>query len=112
MTTKATPGALGSNDQLGPLEPRWYVLCTQGLATLCATEADARTVAAHADIAFPSRGPHRVVLLGDVAAERERIASNIRSAMGHAEAGYDDVAWRLLASLVGPNAMYPADSAG
>ena len=38
-----------------------------------------------------------------VAAERERIFAHIRSAMGHAEAGYDDVAWRLLASLVGPN---------
>ena len=40
---------------------------------------------------------------GAVLAERERIYAHIRSAMGHAEAGYDDVAWRLLASLVGPN---------
>lgn len=37
------------------------------------------------------------------AIERKRIFAHIRSAMGHAEAGYDDVAWRLLASLVGPN---------
>lgn len=37
------------------------------------------------------------------AAERERIFGHIRGAMGHAEAGYDDVAWRLLATLVGPN---------
>lgn len=39
-----------------------------------------------------------------VAAERERIFGHIRGAMGYAEAGYDDVAWRLLATLVGPDA--------
>lgn len=38
-----------------------------------------------------------------VVAERERIFGHIRGAMGYAEAGYDDVSWRLLASLVGPN---------
>ena len=38
-----------------------------------------------------------------VAAERMRIIGHIRGAMGHAEAGYDDVAWRLLDSLCGPN---------
>ena len=38
------------------------------------------------------------------ARERERIFGYLRSAMGYAEAGYDDVAWRLLATLVGPDA--------
>lgn len=52
------------------------------------TEAEQRAIRAYAAQA--------------VAAERERIFAHIRSAMGHAEAGYDDVAWRLLASLVAP----------
>lgn len=43
------------------------------------------------------------VAAAQVEAERERIFAHIRSAMGYAEAGYDNVAWRLLASLVGPN---------
>ena len=45
-----------------------------------------------------------VAALGLLLEERDRIIRHIRGAMGHAEAGYDDVAWRMLAALVGPNA--------
>jgi hypothetical protein len=45
-------------------------------------------------------------VIQEVAAERARIFGHIRGAMGHADAGYDDVAWRLLASLVGPNVKH------
>ncbi len=61
-------------DQLGPVPARWYVLDRDGLATLCKDEDDAHDVAAECFVAWPNRGPHRVVLLGDVAAERERCA--------------------------------------
>lgn len=44
-----------------------------------------------------------------VAAERERIYGHIRGAMAHADAGHDDIAWRLLASLVGSAAAGPVD---
>ena len=54
--------------------PRWYVVNRDGLATLCADEADARKVADECDLMFPRAAPHRAVLLGDVAAERERCA--------------------------------------
>ena len=47
--------------------------------------------------------PVAKVAAAQVEAERERIFAHIRSAMGHAEAGSDNVAWRLLAWLVGPN---------
>ena len=53
---------------------RWYVVNRDGLATLCADEADARKVADECDLMFPRVAPHRAVLLGDVAAERERCA--------------------------------------
>lgn len=80
-------GSRTSSEQLGPLpDSDW----TPG-ATLQYSADQMRAYAAQ-----------------ERAAERERIASHIRSAMGHAEAGYEDVAWRLLASLVGPNARLTA----
>ena len=43
-------------------EPRWYCLNRFGAATLlCADQADAVETALDADIAFPSRAPHRAV---------------------------------------------------
>ena len=62
--------------------------------------------AAPAALAEPVQEPVESVAkvaAAQVEAERERIFAHIRSAMGYAEAGYDDVAWRLLAWLVGPN---------
>ena len=56
------------------LPPRWYVVDRDGLATLCKDEEDAKNTAADVRVAFPRRRPYRAVLLGDVAAERERCA--------------------------------------
>jgi len=53
---------------------RWYCMASNGLATLCANEQDARTMAEDCDASWPKNAPHRAVLLGDVAAERERCA--------------------------------------
>lgn len=65
------------NDNAG----RWYMLDNNGMATLCASEADALSEAAAADAAWPRNGPHRAVqlvpadqLAAAVAAERERAA--------------------------------------
>jgi hypothetical protein len=62
------PGALGSNEGLGPLPERWYCVSRDGLATLCADEQDARMLARHCDETYPKGAPYRAVLLGDVAA--------------------------------------------
>lgn len=61
-------------DVLGPLPERWYVVDATGVATLCRDYDDAQDVAAECFVAWPQHGPHRVVMLGDVAAERERCA--------------------------------------
>ena len=53
---------------------RWYCMASNALATLCANEQDARTMAEECDASWPKNAPHRAVLLGDVAAERERCA--------------------------------------
>ena len=53
---------------------RWYCMASNGLATLCANEQDARTMAEKSDLSWPQNAPHRAVLLGDVAAEREKCA--------------------------------------
>jgi hypothetical protein len=81
------PVALGSTDGLGPLPEPLNLSSVPRLIVLGHTPEQMRAYAVQ-----------------ERAAERERIFGHIRSAMEHAEAGYDDVAWRLLASLVGPNA--------
>ena len=62
-----------------PVVGRWYFVTTDGAATLCVDEADARESAAEADIAFPRMAPHHVTqlvsasqLAAAVTAERER----------------------------------------
>lgn len=52
-------------------EARWYAVTKSGLATLCASERDALESAASFDVSYPHSAPHRAVLLGDVAAERD-----------------------------------------
>ena len=60
-------------------EARWYCLDREGLAMLCKDEADALAEAAENDKCWPGRAPHRAVLLGDVAAERDcRICRHFR----------------------------------
>lgn len=54
------------------VEARWYAVTKGGLATLCASERDALESADSFDVSYPHSAPHRAVLLGDVAAERER----------------------------------------
>ena len=65
------------NDNAG----RWYVIANDGMATLCASEADALAEAADADAAWPRKAPHRAVqlvpahqLAAAVAAERGKCA--------------------------------------
>lgn len=71
------PGPLGlaSNDWLGPVLERWYVVSREGLATLCKDEADARRYAPECDRMYVRAAPHRAVLLGDVAAERDAVTA-------------------------------------
>ena len=44
-------------------EPRWYVLNSMHMATLCADKADAEDVARTCDMEWPRQGPHRAVQL-------------------------------------------------
>ena len=77
---------------------RWYVVNRDGLATLCADEADARKVADECNLMFPRVAPHRAVLLGDVAAERERCArvAEYQAACNGLAAG-----WHIAAEICG-----------
>jgi len=57
---------------------RWYCVSNDGQGmlrgTLCLDEADARNMAAQRTRDYPQFAPYRAVLMGDVAAERERCA--------------------------------------
>ena len=44
-------------------EPRWYVLNSMHMATLCADKADAEDVARTCDMEWPRQSPHRAVQL-------------------------------------------------
>jgi hypothetical protein len=89
-----------NDDCRATLAPRWYVLDRDGLATLCASESDAESVAAHALAQWPQRGPYRVALLGDVRAATNEI-ERLRAAIARACAGYpaDDAAPTCVAIL-------------
>jgi hypothetical protein len=71
-----------------PIEPRWYCVSALGVATLCADEQDARNEASSNDVQWDRHAPHRAVLLGDVAAERETI-QRLREVMQRMVAGLD-----------------------
>lgn len=71
--TNAARRGSGSNDLLGQAsEARWYCLDRDGVAMLCKDEEDALAQVIENDACWPGRAPHRAVLLGDVAAERNR----------------------------------------
>lgn len=74
MKNEPPPREVGSNLLLGQLPARWYCINSRGVATLCVDESDAKANAANCDKLYPAYAPHRAVLLGDVAAERERCA--------------------------------------
>lgn len=57
MTDNTQPEALR--------EGRWYMVNKDGMATLCADEADAEREAADAQAIWPGMGPHRAVQLVD-----------------------------------------------
>ena len=63
------------SEELGPLPERWYAVSCDGPATLCVDEQDARESAKEFDLDWPKNAPHRAVMLGDLAAERERMAA-------------------------------------
>lgn len=65
MTTESTPGALGSNDQLGPLPERW----------VCVSDNDGMLVSVWR--AFQMRDYARAEVALAVAAEREQSAAKI-----------------------------------
>jgi hypothetical protein len=56
-------------NKLPPLQPRWYCVDSNGVATLCANEEDAILEACMNSDIWPENAPYRAVLLGDVAAE-------------------------------------------
>ena len=86
--TNATRRGSESNDLLGQASAaRWYCLDRDGVAMLCKDEADARAQVIENDACWPGRAPHRAVLLGDVAAERERW----RDELAFAEAALADI---------------------
>ena len=91
MTTERPPAEVRCNAELGPLPEMGGELW------------ELRTPRGKPPFRYFRAEDMRAYALQEVAAERERIFGHIRGAMGRAEAGYDDVAWRLLASLVGPN---------
>lgn len=77
MTTQTPPR--GSSEIEQPVQPaiesHWYTVANDGRATLCANEQEAVESCPKLDVYWPHRAPHKALLLGDVAAERERCAS-------------------------------------
>jgi hypothetical protein len=59
------PAGLGCNEGLGPLPERWYVVDRNGLATVCAGEADARTQELQSRALYHRHAPYRAVRLVD-----------------------------------------------
>ena len=92
------------HEQGPPLPARWYVVSRDGLATLCKDHDDAQDTAASCFVQWPLHAPYRVVLLGDVVAERERaaqIGGQIRNAALLGDWHTFDA---LLEALCGPSA--------
>ena len=74
QATNAASRGSALSEGLGPLPERWYCVGNDGRATLCTGEADARDEVTRQDAEYPRTAPHRAMVLGDVAAERERCA--------------------------------------
>ena len=73
--TQTTAGNCPVDGQVRPVaEARWYVVSVDGRATLCADEADAKKVEHECNLLYPRHAPHRAMILGDIAEERERCA--------------------------------------
>lgn len=80
----AQPVALGSTDGLGPLPERWYVVDRNGLATVCADEADARRQELQSRALYHRHAPYRAARLVDAVTadalrqENERLRATLR----------------------------------
>ena len=57
-----------------PVEPRWYCVSREGVATLCEHEADAKESALRSVRSWPQGGPHRAVCLVDAGGTEGRSA--------------------------------------
>ena len=79
-----TPHYDDSGSVSSPPEARWCCLSIDGAATLCIDQADAVETALDADLAFPSRAPHRAVqmveliCLHTVEQQRNELALTVR----------------------------------
>ena len=73
MRTELAPAKVRLSDELGHLPERWYCVSRDGLATWCQDAVDAADQVEESTRLWPHHSPYVAVLLGDVAAERERI---------------------------------------
>lgn len=76
MTTQQ-PEALAADHPERQLEMvgRWYMINKMGMATLCASKADAQQEAADAQRFWPHMGPHRAVRLVEASFEAADMAT-------------------------------------
>lgn len=56
-------GSGGGGTMSAATDPRWYMLNSMHMATLCAGKEDAEAAAAEYDLQYPLRAPHRAVQL-------------------------------------------------
>lgn len=84
--------ALNLSNELGLLPARWYCVSRDGLATLCLNEANAREMVAECAREYTRQAPYRAVLMGDIAAERERWTDVVSHAVSELEALDDETA--------------------
>lgn len=94
---------------------RWYCVSRDGLATLCLNERNARQMVVECERDYPRQAPYRAAMLGDVAAERDRLRELVQAVRDanaaaaeperfHLLTHAQQAAWlRLLAALDGPN---------
>lgn len=66
---------------------RWYVMDVNGVATLCADEADAISTAEDARVQYPNNSPYFVVQLGSVQMILELAAQACEARIGKRDEG-------------------------
>lgn len=93
-------------------EARWYFVTPDGMATLCASEADAIEGAAEADLAWPRMAPHRAAqlvpadqLAAAVAKERDRCAD-----IADQHASCEGIAQQIADAIRAGDAKEPSDA--
>ena len=92
MSESGLPANVSSNEGLGVgAKARWYCVSRDGQAMLCLNEHNAQAMAAQNDTDYPNQAPYKAVALGDVAAERERWASPVRTLLAAHDASLDRI---------------------